>query len=133
LEIKKTIRSVFEGATIADKLLFAVLVLLSLAGFIYIKKIFHAGDNVIIEVNGKPEYRLSINENAVIPVKGKLGITVVEIQNNKVRVKDSPCSDKICMHEGWIDKGAVICLPNRVIVFIGGLKNKGNDIDAITR
>lgn len=133
MNIRKTVKNIFEGATAADKLLFVFLVALSLAGFIYIKKAFRAGDNVIIEVNGKPEYRLSINDNAVVPVKGALGITVVEVQDKKVRIKDSPCSDKRCVHEGWTDKGAVICLPNRVVVFIDGLKSKGSGIDAVTR
>lgn len=133
MKIKKTIKSIFEDATAADKILLIFFVALSLAGFLYIKKIFHTGSDVIIEVNGKPEYRLSINDSAVIPVKGNLGTTVVEVKNNKVRIKDSPCSDKRCVHEGWIEKGAVICLPNRVTVLIGGLKNKGNDIDAVTR
>lgn len=133
MKIKKTIRSIFKDTTFADKLLFMFLVALSLAGFIYIKKIFHTGSDVIIEVNGKPEYRLPINEDAFIPVKGNLGITVVEIKNKKVRIKDSPCSNKRCVHEGWLDKGAVICLPNRVVVFISGLKNKMDYTDAITR
>ncbi|MBA3061090.1 MAG: NusG domain II-containing protein, partial [Nitrospirae bacterium] len=103
--------------TLADILLLAVLVLISISGFIFIKKAFPQGKDVKIEVNGKLAYKLPLNNNAIIAVKGINGDTVVEIKNRKVRIKESPCPNKICVHTGWIDRGAVICLPNRVTVF----------------
>ncbi|MFH1015362.1 MAG: NusG domain II-containing protein [Nitrospirota bacterium] len=119
--------------TLADILLLAVLVLISISGFIFIKKAFPQGKDVKIEVNGKLAYKLPLNNNAIIAVKGIIGDTIVEIKNRKVRITESPCPNKICVHQGWIDRGAIVCLPNRVTVFIDSSEVRENKaIDAIT-
>jgi len=132
-EIRRGKKELTERMTLADILLLAVLVLISISGFIFIKKAFPQGTDVKIEVNGKLAYKLPLNNNAIIAVKGINGDTVVEIKNRKVRIKESPCPNKICVHTGWIDRGAVICLPNRVTVFIDSSEVRENKaIDAIT-
>jgi hypothetical protein len=119
--------------TFADILLLAVLIIISISGFVFIKKAFPQGTDVKIEVNGKLAYKLPLNNDTAIVVKGIIGDTIVEIKNRKVRIKESPCPNKICVHQGWIDSGAIICLPNRVMVFIEGSEGKENKtIDAIT-
>ncbi|MDP3259113.1 MAG: NusG domain II-containing protein, partial [Thermodesulfovibrionales bacterium] len=119
--------------TLADILLLAALIIISISGFIFIKKAFPQGTDVKIEVNGKLAYKLPLNSDATIAVKGIIGDTIVEIKNRKVRIKESPCPNKICVHIGWIDRGAVICLPNRVTVFIDSSEVRENKaIDAIT-
>jgi len=114
------LKELTEGTTIADKLLLAALIIISVSGFIFIKKAFPQGTDVIIEVNGKQQYKLPLNTDITVSVKGVIGDTLIEIKNRKVRIKESPCPNKICIHNGWIDKGAIICLPNRVMVNIGG-------------
>jgi len=127
------LREITEGTTIADKLLLISLIIISVSGFIFIKKAFPQGTDVRIEVNGKPAYKLPLNTNTTISVKGIIGDTVVEIRDRKVRIKESPCPNKICVHNGWIVSGAVVCLPNRVIVTIVSPENRKNKtIDAIT-
>ncbi|MCG2813263.1 MAG: NusG domain II-containing protein [Thermodesulfovibrionales bacterium] len=119
--------------TLADRLLLAALIIISVSGFIFIKKAFPQGTDVRIEVNGKLAYKLPLNSNATIAVKGIIGDTIVEIKNRKVRITESPCPNKICVHQGWIDRGAVVCLPNRVTVFIDSSEGRENKaIDAIT-
>lgn len=121
-----------NGATIADRILLILLIIISASGFIFIKKAFPQGTDVIIDVNGSTEYKLPLKTNAVVRVKGMMGDTVVEIKDRKVCIKESPCPNKICIHNGWIDIGTVVCLPNRVTVTIinpEGRKDKG--IDAI--
>lgn len=132
-EIRRGEKKLTEGMTLADRLLLAVLVILSVSGFIFIKEAFPQGTDVRIEVNGKLAYKLPLNSDATIAVKGINGDTVVEIKNRKVRIKESPCPNKICVHQGWIDRGALICLPNRVTVFVDSSEGKENKaIDAIT-
>ncbi len=131
--IRKNKRELTERTTLADILLLAALIIISISGFIFIKEVFPHGTDVRIEVNGKPAYKLPLNNDAIIAVKGINGDTVVEIKNRKVRIKESPCPNKICIHNGWMDRGAVVCLPNRVTVFIEGSEDKENKaIDAIT-
>lgn len=132
-EIRRGKKELTERMTLADILLLAALIIISISGFIFIKKAFQQGTDVKIEVNGKLAYKLPLNSDATIAVKGISGDTVVEIKNRKVRIKESPCPNKICIHNGWIDRGTVVCLPNRVTVFIDNAEGKENKaIDATT-
>ncbi len=132
LEVRRGKKEITEGTTVADKLLIVALMIISLSGFIFIKNVFPQGTDVRIEVNGKSAYRLPLNTDTTISVKGVIGDTVVEIKNRKVRIKESPCPNKICIHNGWVDRGAIVCLPNKVMVFIGGSEDRQNKtIDAI--
>lgn len=131
--IRRGKKKLTDGMTLADRLLLAALVIISVSGLIFIKEAFPQGTDVRIEVNGKLAYKLPLNNNAIIAVKGIDGDTVVEIKNRKVRITESPCPNKICIHNGWIDRGAIACLPNRVTVFVDSSEGKENKaIDAIT-
>ena len=89
------------------------------------------GQSVTIEVDGKPAYILPIDKDRILSVQGPIGQTIVEIKDRKVRVTDSPCSNKFCIKQGWVGSGSIICLPNRVVVTIGN-KDKKKGPDAIT-
>lgn len=124
-----------ERFTAGDVILLAALIVISVFGFISVKELFPEGTDVIIEVEGRTVYRLSLNEDAAVSVKGIIGHTMVEIKDGKVHVKDSPCQNKLCVEHGWITRGSIICLPNRVVVSIktsGKEKTRHKDIDAIT-
>ncbi|MBI4685101.1 MAG: NusG domain II-containing protein [Nitrospirae bacterium] len=127
------LQEITNGITTADRILIIVLVIFSALGFIFIKKAFPKATEVRIEVNGKPVYVLPLTSDTTISVKGEIGDTIVEVKDKKVRIKESPCPNKICIHNGWVDRGAVICLPNRVMVFINSPEDTHNTKpDAIT-
>ncbi len=90
-----------------------------------------ASDLVTIEVENKVVYKLSLLKDTEVNVKGPLGITHVIVKNRRVRVTDSPCPEKICVRQGWISRGAIVCVPNRVVITIG-TDNKDGSLDAIT-
>jgi len=132
-EIRRGKKKPIELMKLADILLLAVLVTISISGFVFIKEAFPQGTDVRIEVNGKLAYRVPLNADTTITVKGIIGDTIVEIKDKKVRITESPCHNKICIHTGWIDRGAVVCIPNRVTVFVDRSEGKDNKaIDAIT-
>lgn len=127
------LRETLNGTTIADRLLLIVLILVSFLGFVFVKDVLSHGTDVRIEVNGKLAYKLPIDIDRTVSVKGAIGSITVEIKDKKVRIKESPCQNKICIHHGWIDKGAVVCLPNRVMVIIGSPEeNRNKTVDATT-
>ncbi len=68
--------------------------------------------------------------NKQVKIIGPLGESIVEIKDNGVRVKDSPCPLKVCMHQGRINKPGqtIVCVPNRMMIRIMGEKK----VDAIT-
>jgi hypothetical protein len=83
---------------------------------------------VIIEVNGEIKEQIPLTElkpGKQYQIQGVLGYSVVEGGENKVRMVESPCPDKICVGMGWIEHPGevIVCLPNRVVVRIIGKSN----------
>ncbi|RMD52572.1 MAG: NusG domain II-containing protein, partial [Nitrospirae bacterium] len=60
------------------------------------------------------------------------GKNIIEIKDGKVRMAYANCPYKLCVKQGWIRKGAIICLPHKVFVIVGG-KHREEPYDAITR
>lgn len=73
------------------------------------------------------EYQFSLSKNGVFQVEGEIGITEIEIKDGKVRIKDSACPNKTCVHQGWAN--TIVCLPNRVIVSV----EDGGEFDGIAQ
>ena len=119
--------------TLADKILIAGLLILTLLSFPVIKHFQHEGKLVVIEVDGKLVGNFSLGEDRLIPADGKLGTTRVEIADNEVRVLDSPCPLKLCVKSGPISRSGenLVCLPNRVVIRV---KGEGEpSVDAVSR
>lgn len=87
-----------------------------------------------IKVKGRvvQELLLTGNDNSKeYSVHGPLGVSTFEVRGNKIKMLSSPCPDKICIKQGWIenDKQAIICVPNQVSIT---LKQK-SELDEITQ
>ena len=95
---------------------------LAVAAFSYLAYAgIRRGGEAVIEASGaKWLYPLDADRLERIP--GPHGDTLVEIRSGAVRVVDSPCPDKLCVHAGAISRPGqwIACLPNRVLVRIGG-------------
>ena len=124
------LKGLLSSITIADKILLSLLILLSFSGILFIKEVLPKGREVQIEVNGRPVYVLPIEDNRIVSVKGPEGRTVIEIKDHRLRVIESPCHNKLCIKQGWIESGAIVCLPNRVLITIGN-HEYSNIVDAI--
>jgi hypothetical protein len=127
-----SLREFLHSTTIADKVLFFLLLLLSVSGIFLIKALVPEGHTVVIELDNKPVYLLPLDKDRIVSVEGPLGKTTVEIKDNRVRIFDSPCHNKLCVNQGWTERGAIVCLPNKVIVTIDRGKEKKETIDAVT-
>ncbi|MBN2654401.1 MAG: NusG domain II-containing protein [Nitrospirae bacterium] len=121
--------STANKTTLFDIIVISIITMLCIYGFSYAEKKFPAGSEVQIYVNNKLAYSFPITINRNIYVKGPIGDTIVEINSGLVRVSDSPCSNKICIQHGWIRRGSVVCLPNRVLVLI---QSGSSGIDAVS-
>lgn len=114
-----------------DKLLLICLIIFTIAGFLYSREFISSGNIVKITLDNRTVYILDLSENREVSVTGPLGNNVIEIRDGRVRMKEAPCPAKLCVHQGWIESGAIICLPNKVIVTVGGKEDK--EYDAVTR
>jgi hypothetical protein len=125
-------RKILLNTTGADRILFLLLLSVSLAGIFFIKDIMPQSRSVLVEVNGNPVYILPLDKNRILSVEGPAGNTTIEIKDHAVRITDSPCSNKLCIKQGWIQRGSIVCLPNRVVVTVGNKDRQKDGPDAIT-
>ncbi len=128
-----SLRETINGTTLADRVLLVFLLLVSFLGIFFIKDVLPKGRDVVIEVEGRVEYKYPIDSDKVIRVKSSYGQLAVEIKDHRVRVVDASCPNKLCEHQGWITRGAIICLPSSISVLVGN-PEKSNDrsVDATT-
>jgi hypothetical protein len=126
-----SLRKLLSRTTSADRVLFLLLLLLSLSGILFVKEVLPVGRTVHIEVDGRPSYILPLDKDRTVTVEGPLGKTWIEIKDRRVRVTDSPCRNKLCIQQGWVRSGTIICLPNRVVITVGD-HDKSTTVDATT-
>lgn len=103
----------------------------SIAGIFISRDAVSQPSEVVVEVDGKPLYSLTLAADKTVSVNGRYGETVIEIKDRRVRVREAHCPNRICVGQGWISRGVIICLPNRLVITVGGggpVKN----IDAVT-
>ncbi len=126
-------KTVIKSTTFADKLLLLVLLTASVAGIFYSREAMPQGPDIVITVDGKPQYTLSRDKDRIVSVPGPFGVTVVEIKDGKVRVREAHCPNRICEKQGWVSRGAIVCLPNHIVITVGGkADNLPKGIDAVT-
>lgn len=86
---------------------------------------------VEITTDGKPyrTYPLNKSTNEALTINTALGKNIIEIKNQKVRILDADCKDKICIKDGYISKPGqvLVCLPHKVVVQIKGQKQLETD------
>lgn len=68
-----------------------------------------------------------------IEIEGRLGTSVLAIEDRRVRFISSPCRNKVCIHSGWLSASgdATACLPNRVSITLLG--RGAAQIDAVSQ
>ncbi|MCI4625018.1 MAG: NusG domain II-containing protein [Candidatus Magnetoovum sp. WYHC-5] len=108
---------IIKSITFFDIALFIALLAVNLLALVYVTFSYPAGEKVVVEINNKLLYSYTLSVDRVVELKE--GITL-EIKDDKVRVLWSDCPNKLCMKQGWITKGAIICLPKRIVIKITG-------------
>lgn len=126
-------KKIISSTTLADRLLFLVLLIGSIAGIFIARDAMPQATGVVIDVAGKPAYDFPIDVNRIVTLHGPYGKMVVQIKDRRVRMKEAHCPRQLCVKEGWISRGVIICLPNKVVINVGGGDAGPKGVDAITR
>lgn len=89
------------------------------------------GAEAVVLIDGQRWARLNLFQNQDIKVPGQLGVSLLQVRDGQVRFMDSPCSNKICIHTGWIRQGGetATCLPNRVSLQVLGSNPRFDSIN----
>jgi len=106
-----------------DPVIFAIILFLAI--LVIKNSISPKSKKILVRADGK-NYEYSLDQEGIYKVEGPLGFTSFEIKNQAVRIIDSPCPNKNCVHQGWASP--LVCLPNKVIITI---ENYG-EFDAIS-
>lgn len=126
-------RKSIKGTTIADRLLLLFLVAVSISGIFLSREAMPESGDVVIEVDGQPAFTAAVRENRIIRLQSSVGPVEVEISNGRARVREAHCPNQLCVKQGWVSRGIIVCLPGRVVVFVGGRDtHKKQDLDAVT-
>ena len=125
-------KKVIKNTTFADRLLFLFLIVGSVAGIFISREAVSQSSDVVVEVDGKPAYTFPVTVNKVITVNSRCGDTVIEIKDGRVRIREAHCPNRLCVKQGWVSRGVIVCLPNRIVVTVGGRSGLEKNIDAVT-
>lgn len=124
--------------TKGDKYLIIIIIIISLISIIYVERdaTSYNSKYISIQVNGKEYKKITFNPKMVgktIPIKTKYCYNLIEIGDEKVRVIEADCPDKLDVKQGYISKPGetIVCLPNRLIIEIKG-ENGENEIDYLS-
>lgn len=124
--------------TKADKLLIFILLFAASAGVL--ASFFFSPDGkqyAQISVDGKIMKTISLREGYREEIRLQAAdqkYNIIEVNGDKIRVKEADCPDQICVRSGWVKAypQQIVCLPNRVLIKIIS-DNTSHQIDAIAK
>ena len=107
-----------------DIILIASILVIALAAFLFIELGKEEGARVVVAVEGREIATYSLSENGEYSLNG--GTNILHIEGGKAWLTEANCPDKLCVHQGKIDKtGEVItCLPNKLTVTVKGAEGE---------
>ena len=88
-------------------------------------------DKAVIRSGGKIFREVPLSRDQQIEVPGPLGISVISIQQRKVRISSDPSPRQYCVRQGWLQQAGEIalCLPNQVSVELTGSQKKYDSLN----
>jgi hypothetical protein len=114
-----------------DILIFIVAIIIIILSFTTIGSV--GGKPTVKVTSNNKEWYYDLSVNTFATFKGPVGETTIEIKDNKVRVVESDCNNKVCISSGWVSESGqwIICLPNDVFVLIEGdtTNREGDQVD----
>lgn len=80
------------------------------------------------------EFVVQLDRDTTIFIEGRIGTLVLELENGRIRIAESPCMGQDCVRRGWISTpgDASICIPSVVLVRIDQIEDSSDRIDATT-
>lgn len=122
--------------TRTDKWLIGIILVLALVSLLALQLMPFGEDPITatVKVQGRIVDTRELSEKGdskTLEVKGPLGISVIQVEGEQIRMLSSPCPDKLCVKQDWIAKPGevVVCVPNEISVSLEG----DDGLDAIIR
>lgn len=109
-----------------------ILIIIAVVSFVCIKFFAEGkGKYVKVYVNEKLTKTFDLTKDREYFIETKIGYNLLIIKNEKARILDADCPNKICVDKGYISKNgeSIICLPHHIVVTIESSEDK--DVDAV--
>ena len=114
---------------IGDVVVLILCLFLVLISFLYaLRK--KSGRDVLLVFAGNAKYIYPLEKDGVYEIPGKIGVSVISVENGAARFLDSPCPNKTCVASHPVSKNGewVACLPNDVFIRV---ESEAADLDAV--
>lgn len=110
----------------ADRILFTAIITIVLGLYI---KLWQPGASSpshaeIWVGNDKRPKIVSLYQHQQLELNGSIGPSKVQVQNNAIRFRQSPCRQQVCVHKGWLRMPGDVsaCLPNAISIRVRGTR-----------
>jgi hypothetical protein len=109
---------------VADIILVASLLVISLSVFIVIRLTKQDGDVAVVTVNNVVVGEYSLSVDGEYSLNG--GTNILVIENGKAFVTYANCPDGLCVNQGKISLTGdrIVCLPNKLMIEIRGAEEE---------
>ncbi|HLA35409.1 MAG TPA: NusG domain II-containing protein [Rhodocyclaceae bacterium] len=76
----------------------------------------------IVKRDGLVVLDVALNAPRMLQVQGALGVSVIEIQPGRARVRADPGPRQYCVQQGWLTRAhaVAICAPNHISLQLSG-------------
>ncbi len=120
--------------TVGDWLVVLIMLMISLAGIVSIATM-PEGSRVMVTCGEELCFTAPLDQPRTLAIDGPLGQTKLVINEQGVRIVESPCPRKICVSMGAAKHTAdlLACVPNRILVHIDGSSDKEVSYDLLSR
>lgn len=88
-----------------------------------------------MEIDGQVVSEFSLDKDVdSVRFDTPYGYNVLSIADNRVRIAEADCPDKLCVLTGWRQQvgQVIVCLPHRLIVRIANGGGAGEQLDGVT-
>jgi hypothetical protein len=115
----------------ADIKLILIVFIIALISILIIKNINTKQQEALVYYDNKLILTIDLSIDKEYEVEGYNGKVVIEVKNNKIRVKDEISPLHLCSKQGFVDSSLepIVCLPNKIVIKL----NQKTDIDAIVK
>lgn len=116
-----------------DYLLCLLVIVLALGGFLLLKQPPGTSHIVRISQNNQTVLEMPLASFPVsYTLQGTHGPMLISKNDAGLAIDSSPCPDKLCVRQGRITSGALICVPENIIIELRKAK-EGGAHDALLR
>ncbi len=106
-----------------DGILIGVVSILSISWLLdFGRHALRTGGTAFVYENGTPIEKVDLSRDHIVELSLERGRMEIEVGEGRIRVSDSSCPHKVCVHTGWVSKARrpIICVPNQVSIEIKG-------------